>query len=572
MPEIFDKTIQYLNSLDSQKEIITNIYQSPHWKEKSAFYSNKICLPLLMFFDDYENNNALGSHKGISKCGAVYLSIPCLPPDFQSKIENIFLFILFNTLDRSVFKNKIVFDKVIEELKFLKEEGITINHPSGEKKIYFDLALIVGDNLGLHSIFGLVESFSANKFCRFCLINHEEINQKLKESDCILRNISNYNSLLRIRDPKQSGIKEECVFNKILGFHVTKNPAVDVMHDIGEGILRYDIALMLNYYINVRKFFTLDYVNTKIRAFHYGSKNNVNKPPEILESHLKKKCIILSAAEMLNLAKNLTLIIGNSVDETDEHWQIFSIMKDILDIVCSTKVHLRTCQVLKLKIEEYLNLLTEKFPNCLKPKHHFLIHYPSIMRQVGPLWPISCMRFESKNREGKQISHAAICRVNICKTIALRHQLVMNYRFLCKNSYYPTYIANHVRSVYIRDIPGISSFMNLWPKHLNDKVDLTNCIQYKGQSIKKDTVIVTFSELEPQFNFVHLIILIDANNFFIMTKSMLDCYFNHHRRAYKIHSNEFHWELLTKADINTASVSYYNKLNDGNFYITKNWM
>ena len=104
MPESFDKTIQYLNSLDSQNEIITNIYQTPHWKEKSAFYSNKICLPLLMFFDDYENNNALGSHKGISKCGAVYLSIPCLPPDFQSKIENIFLFILFNTSDHSVFK------------------------------------------------------------------------------------------------------------------------------------------------------------------------------------------------------------------------------------------------------------------------------------------------------------------------------------------------------------------------------------------------------------------------------------------------------------------------------------
>ena len=66
---------------------------------------------------------------------------------------------------------------MIKELKFLKEEGITINYPSGVKRIYFDLALIVGDNLGLHSIFGLVESFSANKFCRFCLINREKINK-----------------------------------------------------------------------------------------------------------------------------------------------------------------------------------------------------------------------------------------------------------------------------------------------------------------------------------------------------------------------------------------------------------
>ena len=67
----------------------------------------------------------------------------------------------------------------------------------------------------------------------------------------------------------------------------------------------------------------------------------------------------------------------------------------------------------------------------MKPKHHFMVHYPSIMQQIGPLWNICCMRFESKNREAKQISRSAIFRVNVYRTFALRHQLILNFIGLC---------------------------------------------------------------------------------------------------------------------------------------------
>ena len=283
MPSVFQETEKYINFLFLGNEIISNIIQSPHWKKKLARHDpSKKVYPLLLYFDDYENNNPLGSHKGISKCGAVYLSIPCLPPEFQAKIENIFLFILFNSLDRTSFTNSIVFQKTFEELKFLQNTGITLNLPTGKQTLYFDLALIIGDNLGLHSIFGFTESFRANKFCRFCLTQSKKINSILKESDCILRNIENYDSLLALNDVTKSGIKSNCVFNEIPGFHVTENPAVDVMHDFLEGVCRYDVALLLHYFIYVRKYFTLDDLNVKLRAFYYGPNKSINKPPEIL--------------------------------------------------------------------------------------------------------------------------------------------------------------------------------------------------------------------------------------------------------------------------------------------------
>ena len=81
LPGILDSTLDYVNTVQKNSIIFRN-------------YKDKIVLPLICAFDDYENNNPLGSHKGVSKCGATYLSCPALHPDLQSKLENIF----FSTL------------------------------------------------------------------------------------------------------------------------------------------------------------------------------------------------------------------------------------------------------------------------------------------------------------------------------------------------------------------------------------------------------------------------------------------------------------------------------------------
>lgn len=103
------------------------------WKN---LFSGKFVLPLIMYFDDYENNNPLESHAGVAKCGAVYLSIACLPTEFQSKLENIFFFVLFNSLDRKQFKNKVIFDKVMQELRFMWTDGISIIYKNSAKNIF----------------------------------------------------------------------------------------------------------------------------------------------------------------------------------------------------------------------------------------------------------------------------------------------------------------------------------------------------------------------------------------------------------------------------------------------------
>lgn len=123
------------------------------WKEKSKIHRDQIVLPLEMYFDDYENNNHLVSLK-VSKCSACYLSIPVLPPVFQAQIGNILLFIIFNTKNREVFRNRVIFSKAIEEINAIQFKGISISINNEETGIYFLLSLIIGDNLGVHGILG----------------------------------------------------------------------------------------------------------------------------------------------------------------------------------------------------------------------------------------------------------------------------------------------------------------------------------------------------------------------------------------------------------------------------------
>lgn len=82
---------------------------------------------------------------------------------------------------------------------------------------------------------------------------------------------------------KITGIKENCVFNSIPSFHVTNNYYFDIMHDIFEGVCRYDISKILVHFIEKSKFFSIDVLNNRKQMFHYGETEIGNiSPPFVL--------------------------------------------------------------------------------------------------------------------------------------------------------------------------------------------------------------------------------------------------------------------------------------------------
>lgn len=159
-------------------------------------------------------------------------------------------------------------------------------------QVYFCLTLILGDNLGLNTLLGFQESFSANSFCRFCKCLKSET-QTLNST---LRNKTNYTDDLITNNSTLTGVKFNSSLNNIAQFHVTINYSVDIAHDIFEGVSVLVMAHLLNQFIIVDKIFTIDTLNNKIRFFDYIS--DFNRPPVISVESLKKKTIKMSASEM----------------------------------------------------------------------------------------------------------------------------------------------------------------------------------------------------------------------------------------------------------------------------------
>lgn len=417
--KVLNSVFGYLKSLELPCTDISSFIQTTFWNEKTSNYNkHDIVLPIILYFDEFETNNALGSRAGLQNLGAVYISLPFIPKTMQSKLENIFLVMLFHSLDRKKYGNS-VFQPVVDELLYLETTGIEINN----QRFFIILAACVGDNKGLNGMLGFTESFTAHFFCRFCKMPKSETQKCDKQCSDVLRNRSNYIDDVAKNNVSETGIIGDCIFNQLENFNVTENFSVDIMHDMLEGILNYEIALILDNFINKNKYFKLEQLNSRIANFDFGEYENINKPQYISNDHLKSHKLRYSSSETLWLAKFLGVMIGEFIPEKDGKWEIFILLRQILEIVLQDHINLETIDYLEYLISRHHKTFQENFQLPLRPKHHFLCHYPYVMKKMGPLKQFWCMRFEGKHKILKNIARSTTSRRNICKTISQRLSL-----------------------------------------------------------------------------------------------------------------------------------------------------
>ncbi|CAG9782655.1 unnamed protein product [Diatraea saccharalis] len=421
-------TLQHMENLYSNITRIQNFIQGNYWQSKRTGNAGRIVVPLFIFFDDYETSNALGSHSGIHKLGALYVSIPCLPPWRCSALSNIFLTLLFHSSDRSEFGNNVIFMPVIDELNYLSTSGINFDLPDFNGTVYFELALILGDNLGIHSIIGFVESFSANYPCRICRVRKEDIKLQVCENSTTLRCNNDYDADIMEDIPGNSGVKEKCVWLKVSGFDLFKQVGVDVMHDILEGVGKYVMGLVLLKYISRFKYFSLELLNNRLRSFAYGPDNR-NKLVELSMAHINQCNIRLSASEMLTFIRYFSILVGDKVPGGDSYWTLYLKLREVLELTMATTVWNGLDTVLKDCVTELNELYLLLSNESLKPKFHHLTHYHSMMTNFGPLSLISSMRYEAKHKLSKTSARASCNRRNISLSLAVKHQLKLNEIF-----------------------------------------------------------------------------------------------------------------------------------------------
>ncbi|KAF4527080.1 hypothetical protein B566_EDAN015715 [Ephemera danica] len=437
LPDVF-KTAQefYKTAMDTVSPIYS-ILQGSLWRDTVKNYVGKIVFPLLLYFDDFETGNPLGSRAGVHKLGAVYYSIPSFPQYILTKLDNIFLAMLFHSQDRdqefgNVKNNKLVFSRLIKELNFLARKGIEITTECGKLTIYFALTLIVGDNLGVNSILGFVESFRSHYFCRICKSSKEETQKAITENKDKVRTPQSYSNDIENNTWAESGIKEPSVWNKVTNYHAAVNFSVDEMHDVDEGIARYEMAYIINYIVNVKKFITLATLNSCIKYFNYPPNDNI--PPPITETDLKNECLIMSSSEMRNLVMYFGLMVGRYIPEDDKVWELYISLRKIFELVYA-RVLQKSCHLLiKDAVEVHHQLYIDILQKDLKPKHHLLTHAARVFELAGPLGNISSIRFEANHKFFKEYARIIRCRKNLTFSLAVFNQLFFCNKLQMKES------------------------------------------------------------------------------------------------------------------------------------------
>lgn len=120
----------------------------------------------------------------------------------------------------------------------------------------------------------------------------------------------------------------------------------------------------------------------------------------------------------------MPLIIHDKIDDIDnDTWKCILLLSEIIEIICAPAIHETFIVYLDSLIREYIDLRRSLFPKPLRPKHHYLLHYPALIRQFGPLMKSWTLRSESKHCFMKRAIRFSRNFINITKSLSIKHEL-----------------------------------------------------------------------------------------------------------------------------------------------------
>ncbi|KAK3926396.1 Bifunctional lysine-specific demethylase and histidyl-hydroxylase NO66 [Frankliniella fusca] len=549
MPGVLRSVLDNYEYLMNTVSPVSNIVQCRLWKNHiQPRYAGKTVLPLNAYFDDTEPDNALGSHAGDHKLGTVYYNCPVIPQKYLSLLKNIFVSAIFLSDDRDVVNgNHKVFHNLILELKSLADGGLDISIDGRVITIYFPLVVFLGDNLGLNSILGFIESFVANFPCRMCKMHIEEIRRLNNIPPHLNRTVANYAQDVAVNSMADTGVFEECVFNEISSFHVITNASVDIMHDILEGVAKYDICQILFYLIFVREYLSMESFHLRVSDFHYGPLEAGNRPPvrKITRHAIVNDSMNLSAAEMLCLVRNLSQMVGDLVPEGDRVWRFYLTLREIVDILFALNMAPGTEDYLHAIIQDHNTMYIELFHQTLKPKFHHMLHYRDILKSVGPLVLLSSIRWEAKHRFIKQVARNTCSRINLPYTLMVKIMLDFGFRVLSEDGLRPEFELGKM-SVYRREFVDPNNLIEYFDVDVphGESFNTVSWLKVNGIYFKNGMVIhVDVSEHLPVF--AHIVHIIfdgvteghEPNVIFVCRYLSTIC-FSHHYHSYEVRESD----------------------------------
>ena len=165
---------------------------------------------------------------------------------------------------------------LVEDLKTLYLDGITVTISGTEHTFHGGLLAALADNLAAHGLGGFKESHSfALRICRGCMATTESIQTTFVESGFKLRTCESHKLHCALLDTRLHahysttyGINRRSVLEDVPGFSVAIGLPHDIVHDLYEGVVPYELKCLLLHCVEAH-FFSLKQLNVRMNRFDF---------------------------------------------------------------------------------------------------------------------------------------------------------------------------------------------------------------------------------------------------------------------------------------------------------------
>ena len=437
-------------------------------------------------------------------------------------------------------------------------DGITVTTESNEIKYYGALVAFLADTQAAHKVGGFKGSAAfAHRICRSCMATRDEIQSLFYEQLFILRTPEQHEQQCHLlvgtdRHSKsvEYGINRTSILEEVPGFSVATGLPHDIMHDLFEGVVHYELKLFFLYRTS-NHFFSIKTLNNRLDAYDFG----VEDKPLIDRSSLDQpnKKFSQSAAQMITLVRNLPMLIADKIPENDTNWYSMLILIKICQIALSPIHSYDTVPYLQVLVEEKLQLYSQLYPSStMKLKMHHTVYF-----------------IKRSSRRGNF--------KNIVKTVVKHHQLWFCYQLNCETHLlysepqlspkqsvsYLSQECENIISQLLTVEPSLPSECSL---KYHDWLKIQSSVYKLGMF-----VLLERHDMTPKFGkIIHIIHIQDIKRLFFCVEVYEGCCFSTHYNAFGVHTttNVLVIDIHALQDHHSFLVRKSFNLSDHTLYVT----
>ena len=412
-----------------------DLFQCRH----ELFSSDPHALQIIGYFDELEITNPLGAYVKKHKVGVVSFFLGNIHPKYRSRLCAVNLVAVAKVHVIEKYGINEILKPFVEDLNQLATVGVSVNISCGNRTFKGALLAFLADTQAAHLVGGFKKSVGlAYRMCRTCMATSDSFKVHFNSTCFTLRDTTTHKQQcsnlltagpLKDHYSKIYGVTGETILLGVKHYSLCDwGLPHDVMHDLFEGVVQYEIKLLLLHCVD-EKYFSLTDFNNRLLSFKYGYSEVADKPVPITTQHLRSKDgkhIRQGSAQTWLLARILPYLVARNIPDGDDHWKCYLKLLKIIDFALAPIVSRDVCALMKVLIEEHHMMFVELYPDrSVTPKMHYMTHYPEQILALGPLVRTWTMRCEAKLHLLKCAGRVSNFK-NISQSIATRHQ-----RWMC---------------------------------------------------------------------------------------------------------------------------------------------